>query len=416
MVETYRNNTDSMSTSEYAKNWTETSPNSKLRDINNLLGNSKLQNINEVKNLKDKIKKREYRNFQKMVWVPHNRCDWKLWKESLDYLKNYINRLSEKHNISLETIDALSSIKEEMWWSIVNYVDTLRIQRAEDAYLSNHETMNEQMYNKLFSWKERLQQWQLGDCYLVSGIFELANAQHFDTLMRTSVQRMKWDNWDLWYQIKIPLWEPSWRKILLKDSELKVAKIKGNDWYKLLELAYAKNKLRKNDKKWNTYAPITSSELGKIAWWWTHEVLQTFLGKNNIWFNDFWTMSNYRNGRTLAQSPQTAKKEIRNFLKNFVPSIWNKFVSLASLPWSNDRKSYTVWWKTIYRKHAYSLTWVEKDSKWNIKSIKVLNPRNRKWEWTNYQNFTLDEFFQAFSSISCGKIKTSTFLDNKSMG
>ena len=195
---------------------------------------------------------------------------------------------------------------------------------------------------------------------------------------------------------------------------MSVAKIIWKDGYKLLELAYAKNKLRKNDKQGNKYSPITEWEFAKIEWWWTQEVFTTFLWKNNIGFSDFWSMKNYRDNKTLSQLWKVAKKEICNFLKNYNPSIWNKFVSLASLPWSSDSKSYTVWWKKIYRRHAYSLTWVNKDSKWEIKSIRVLNPWNADWAWNNYQDFTLNEFFNSFSAISCGKIKTKEFLNHKS--
>ena len=346
------------------------------------------------------------------MWVPYNRCDWKLWNESLDYFNNYVNKICQKHNVSLSTQNSLWSLKADVW-RIENAVDTSRIQRNEAKYLATHETMNQNEYNKLFSGKEKLQQWQIGDCYLVSWIHELVRAQHFDTLMRTSFQRMRRSNWDLWYQIKIPLWEPSWRKILIKNSELKVAKINWNAWFKLLELAYAKNKLRKNDKQWNVYSPITPAEFSKIKWWWTHEVLTTFLWKNNIGFSDFWTMKNYGNNKTLSQSSSNAKKEIHNFLKNYNPSIGNRFVSLASLPGSSDSNSYTVWWKKIYRRHAYSLTWVKKDSKWEIKSITVLNPWNAQWAWKNYQDFTLNEFFNSFSAMSCGKVKTQNFLNNK---
>ena len=410
MVETLRNGRDSMITSEYAKNWTEKSQNSKLKTINSILNESKIQEINEVKNLKNIIKNREYRSLQKMIWVPYNKCDWKLWNESLDYFKNYINKLAKERHLFTQTNNDLSSL---LWnfdiWQYENFEDTLRIQNNGRQYLARHETISWAEYNKLFSGKENLQQWQLGDCYLVSWINELARAQHFDTLMRTSIQRKKRNNWELWYQIKIPLWEPSWRKILLKDSEISVAKIKWNTWYKLLELAYAKNKLRKNDRNGNRYYPITSSELKRISWWWTKEVLQSFLGKQNIWFNDFW----YNDKKEpLSKLSWTQKNEIHNFLKHYNPSIWNKFVSLSSLSWSNDTESYIVWWKKIYRKHAYSLTWVKKNSRWEIVSIRVLNPWNAQWTWKNYQDFTLNEFYSAFSAMSCGKIKIQNFLDN----
>lgn len=296
---------------------------------------------------------------------------------------------------------------------VQNGMDRFNIQRREDEYLAQHEKMSEGEYNRLFSGKERLKQWQFWDCYLVSWINELARAQHFDTLMRTSIQRMKRSNWDIWYQIQIPLWEPSWRKILIKNSELSIAKIKWSDWYKLLELAYAKNR-RPNNRGWNKYSPITHEEFAKIKWWWPHEVLEKFLGKKNIWFSDFGTMKNYSSWKTLSQSSEGAKKEIYNFLKNYNPQIWNKFVSLASLHWSSDWKSYVIWWKTLYRKHAYSITWIKKE-KWEVKSITVLNPWNSWGAGKNYQDFTVDEFFQAFSAMWCWTINRQTFLDNKSM-
>ncbi len=449
MIEVYRNNENSMSTPEFARNWTEKSPNSKLGEIKNIINkfltentpkkkdktlkdrikdkvrdnfgkllnisNTNSQNIKEIQTLKDKINRWEYRKFQIQIWLPYNKCDWKLWRESLSYLNNYLDKYIQQNNLIKETRLDLSNLKESVW-IIENSVDTVRIQKAEDRYLLQYETMNNWEYNRLFSWLENLQQWQLGDCYLVSWIYELARAQHFDTLMRTSIQRVRWkDGSGKWYQIKIPLWEPSWRKILIKDLELNNAKIIWKDGYKLLELAYAKNKLRKNDKQGNMYKPITPSELKKITWWWTHEVLTTFLWKNNIGFSDFWTMKNFLNNRTLSQSSPIAKNEIYKFLKNYNPSIGNKFVSLVSLPWSSDSKSYTVWWKKIYRRHAYSLTWVNKDSKWEIKSIRVLNPWNTQWVWENYQDFTLNEFFNSFSAMSCGKIKTKEFLNHKSV-
>lgn len=243
-------------------------------------------------------------------------------------------------------------------------------------------------------------------------MIELINAQHFRTLMRTSIQPVKRkDGSGSWYQIKIPLWEPSWRKILIKNSELNVAKIKWNTWYKILELVYAKNKLRKNDKQGNRYSPITPWEFAKIRWWLTHEVLQTFLWKQNISFNHFWYWRGWN--KPLKDLSNVQKSQIIWFLKNYVPSIWNKTLSLGSLQW-DDRKQYKVWKNTIYHWHAYSVKKVNKNEKGEIKSITILNPRNSKsWAWKQYQDLTIDEFFSAFSVMSCGKIKTKTFLDNK---
>ena len=416
MIEIDRRYETELKTSEYSKEWTEKSPKSKLNNIKRIFNNSRLDSIKEAKAMKDKLARREYRELQRLAGMKLKDCDWKLGPNSLAHIGNYINKLKATHRITSSTGAQIWHLGHNIW-EIQNVTDTLQIQHAEQQYLATHETMSVAEYNSLFSWKENLQQWQLWDCYLVSWLHELARAQHFDTLMRTSIQRVRWNDWSWaqWYQIKIPLWEPSWRRIYLKDSEVSIAKIRWNKWYKLLELAYAKNKLRKNDRNWNKYAPITPDELKRIEWGWTHEVLTTFLGKQNIWFNDFWTMKNYKNGKRLSSSSSQAKTEITNFLKNYNPKIWNKFVSLASLKGSSDTKSYTVWWKTLYHRHAYSLSWVKKDSAWNIASIRVLNPWNAKWAWKNYQDFTPNEFFNSFSAMSCWKIKTNNFLDQKSL-
>ena len=405
-IETQMNQQDSLITSEYAKKRTEKSSNSKLNVITKAFKDSKLSKIIEVNKLKVLIMNRSYREFQRLVWVPYKRCDWKLWNESLSYFKNHIDKLTKQNNTVTQTGSYLSNLHWNISminngiWQIQNVTDTINIQHNEAQYLATHETMSLDEYNRLFSWRENLQQWQLWDCYLVSSINQLTRAQHFDTLMRTSIQCVKWkDGSGSWYQIKIPLWEPTWRKILFKDSELSLAQIRWNIWYKLLELAYAKNKLRKNDKQGNMYRPITSWELSKIEWWRMKEVFESFLGKNNIGFNTFWD-KNRKNA--LNTIPQTSKNQLTWFLKNYTSSIWNKFVSLSSIWWKSDSDKYTIGWKTMYHKHAYALTWVNKDSNWNIKSITVLNPRNKKWDWKNYLNFTLDEFFQAFSFISCG--------------
>ena len=421
MVEKLTLNQDHLVTMEYAKRWTEKSQYSRLKDINTVLNDEWIKRIKEIEVLRTKINDREYRDFQKTLWIPLNKCDWKLWWQTFDYFKTYVDKIIQQEKTTKWARYYLWRLKESAtwlwddltwnninnWWPQQNQTDTVRIQRNEAEHMKKYETMSNTEYKKLFSWKESLQQWQLGDCYLVSWIHELARAQHFDTLMRTSIQYVKRDNWDLWYQIKIPLWEPSWRKILLKNSEIKVAKIRWNTGYKLLELAYAKNKLRKNDKKGNKYRPITTSELRKIEWWQTREVLQSFLGKKNIAFNDFW----YRDGwAPMTKLGNKQKEDIKNYLKHYDPSIWNKFVWLNSLTWKSDRDSYIIWWKRVYRRHAYSLAWVNKNKKWELASIRVLNPWNAKWNWKNYLNFTVDEFFKAFHAMSCWKINTRNFL------
>ena len=146
-----------------------------------------------------------------------------LLRESFWSNANTLNHKNgrERPRINLNTLQNNPhwNVDDNTVGMVQNVLDYVNIQRREDEYLAQYEKMDEGMYNRLFSGKEELRQWQLWDCYLVSWIIELANAQHFDTLIRTSIQRVKWrDDSGLWYIVMIPLWEPSWRKILLKEA------------------------------------------------------------------------------------------------------------------------------------------------------------------------------------------------------
>jgi len=419
-------------TSEVARDWTEHSPKSKLNQIKSKLNSARSNEARELKNL---INRREYRQFQKKIWITSfSQLDWKLWSRSFDYFNSYLQKVESARgvtdNISWElrnfrdriqtpgsTRDTTGNTGESR--DFVDYVhrpeyqqltDSARIHRASREYLSKHESMSENEYNRIFSWKEQLGQWQLGNCYLVSGFIELANTQYFDTLMRTSISRVQFkDDWAFWYNIRIPLWEPDGRDILIKDSELRMSSIRWNIGYKILELAYVKNK-RRNNRDWNRYAPVSQREMQWITWWTTHEVLQTFLGRHNIWFSDFWTGRLWTSWQTLSALSQRKKNEITNYLRNFNWRTWNTFTDLITAPskwW--DRNSFRVWWNTLYNQHAYALSSVDKNL-----NVYVKNPwNNQRKAWGTEIKLSLNEFFYAFSYIGIWKIKVNTFLDNR---
>ena len=425
-------------TPEIAKNWTEHSPKSKLNQINSKLNSAR---SNEAKELKNLINRREYRQFQKKIWIKSlSQLDWKLWPRTLDYFNSYLQRVESSRDVTDNTGRELRDFRDRIqrpgsardttgttggeFRDFVDYVhrpgyqqltDEARIHKASREYLSKHESMSENEYNRIFSWKEELAQWQLGNCYLVSGFIELANTQYFDTLMRTSITRVQFkDDWTLWYNIRIPLWEPDGRDILIKDSELSMASIRWNIGYKLLELAYVKNK-RRNNRDWNRYAPVSRWEMQWIVWWATNEVLQTFLGRHNIWFSDFWTGRLWASWQTLSALPQGKKDEITNYLRNFNWRTWNTFTDLGTAPSKRwDRDSFQVWWNTLYKQHAYALVSVKKDSNWNPIEIEAQNPWNSQRKvWGDNIKLSLNEFFHAFSYIGIWKIKIDTFLDDK---
>ena len=406
--------TNHLITSEAEKRWTENSPNSKLSDIESRLKSTK---SNEAKTLKNLIKNGEYKDFQKKIWITSfPDLDWKLWKKTFSYFVNYIEKFESQNNLIRDTRNELGEFMDYVHLPEFQQLsESSRIHKNAKEYLSKYETMSEFEYNRIFSGKEEIWQWQLGDCYLISWIIELTNTQYFDTLMRTSITRVQFkDDWSLWYNVRIPLWEPHGRDILIKDSELGFAKIKWNIGYKLLEIAYVKNR-RKNNTEWNKYSPVSEWEVQRIAWWWTNEVLQTFLGRHNIWFSDFWSSSAWNSWRTLSSLPQSNKTEITNYLRNFDWKIWNTFTNLVTWPSKNwDRDSFNVWWNTLYNQHAYALSSVEKDENWNVSYVNVKNPRNNQRKaWGADTRLSLNEFFHAFSYIWVGKIKVNGFLDDK---
>lgn len=414
-----------LTTSEAAKRRTETSPKSKLNEVNSRLNSAK---SNEAKQLKDLINKREYKDFQKKIWITwYYDLDWKIWPRTLEAFNTYMEKVERTNETVHQTNQNLQNLQNDVINNNNNnnqqvfqdYVHSPEYQQLSDSakihknareYLSKHESLSEADYNRLFAGKEQLSQWQIWNCYLVSWFIELANTDYFDTLMRTSITRVQFkDDGSLWYNIRIPLWEPNWRDILIKDSELIMAKINWNVGYKLLEIAYVKNR-RKNDREWNKYSPVTEAEYLATVWWFTDEVVRTFLWRHNMSVSYLWN-----NWRTLATFSQARRQEIEGILRNFNPSIWNRFISLVTppAPWW-DSSAFNVWWHTIYNKHAYAVSSVQKDRNWNIAYVSIKNPWNDRYmPWGTNINLTFNEFLSSFSYIWVCKIKADTFLDDR---
>jgi hypothetical protein len=415
----HRETVDTASTSQEAKIWNETSKDSKLNEILHKLDDeSKTKTTNNKSKLVQKwhtmILVWKYKEFQKEIWMTN--CNGKLWSETFDTLKNYLESLDQTESSQQDTQEWLKDLKQSITLpeTLDNHVDNLKISRAARKYLSKHESLSESIFNLIFSWKEEIRQWQLWNCYFISWLIELTNTQYFDTLMRTSISRVTFkDDWTPWFSIKIPLWEPNGRDILIKDSEILMARVKWNIGYKLLELAYVKNR-RPNNKEWNTYYPVTNSEIEWIRWWITREVLKTFLWSHNIWFSDFWSNLTDYKWETISNLPDSRKNEIANYLKNFNGTVWNNFTDLGTpMAPGWDSVSFNVWWNTLYHWHAYALHSVEKRQNWDIYVI-VRNPRNNtETDWGSNIKLSLNEFFHAFSYIWVWKIKVDTFLDDQ---
>jgi hypothetical protein len=146
----------------------------------------------------DLINKREYRDFQKKIWLTKAiDLDWKLWPKTLETLNNYLKKFERTQQTIHNTNNRLNQLQDYVHRPEYQQLsESARIHKNAREYLSKHESLSEADYNKLFSGKEQLQQWQIWNCYMVSALIELANTDYFDTLMRTSISRVKFkDDW-----------------------------------------------------------------------------------------------------------------------------------------------------------------------------------------------------------------------------
>ena len=425
----YHENSDNISTSQEAKNWNERSKNSKLNEILQKLDKeirwqTKINKSKKAQKLHTMLVLWKYKDFQKEIWMTN--CDWKLWGETFDNLKNYLENLNQTENTQKNIQQELSNL----WLSIKkteqttngnntvthlevinNQVNSSKINRPSKKILSEYKKLPEEDFNKIFSQKEKIQQWGIWDCFLVNAITALSNAQYFKTLIMNSVSRVRFkDDNSLWYNIKIPLWQSNGRDILIKDSELNIAEIKWNDGYKLLETAYVKS-IRKNDSEWNKYSPVTKTEFGKFweKWWSVTVTLRAFLGKHNVWFNDFWTLDLYKENKTLSELSINKKLEIVNFLKKYNWNIWDKYLFVWTPKSSEELIS--VWEIGIPSSHSLAISGCDFNDDWSIAHIHLKNPINEpsvKW-WGDF-SLNLYQFFKATACIEQCNINSNNLL------
>lgn len=264
----------------------------------------------------------------------------------------------------------------------------------ESLYLSMFRKLSDEDYQDMFRWLNNLRQWTLGDCYLVAAIKNLARSKYFNTLMMTSIERTGDDSFNLY----MPLWEPHWVKVKITSEDLKAAGIRGAEWYKVLEVWFAKYLLF---KEWIIPSPnivITDKLIKKIEAGSAWEAMLSLL-----WPKSF---TNIR----LTWDPKN-KLTVLNYLESFDPKdLWSISVSSKFKKWETDKRFYEVWWEAIYYGHAYNVCGIEKD--WDIIKYVILdNPHNdpKKPWWTKIKLKTSD-FLNCFSFIHISHL-TDNFLN-----
>ena len=299
--------------------------------------------------------------------------------------------------------------------AIKDKLDSNDINNRSETYLKNNETLKKEDFNRLFSGKEKIRQGRLWDCYLITTINILSRSHIFEPLIRTSVRIVQWG-----YTIRLPLWEPHGKTISIKNSELDAAAVQGNIWYKILEIAYAKQTTGESI--------ITKDSIQKIRGGRASKALQTLVGKNNIGFTTLCGLTKKdlaSNSASLISSetdsqnlpiPYSPKQisQIKNTLKNYQLAHWTKFIAVSSYPAKSDQRFYKIEGKQIFYRHAYAVLWVEKDSKGNISRVLIQNPWNKddknnpnngKWDFS----LSFENFLKAFPLMDIGNTTRKIF-------
>jgi len=299
--------------------------------------------------------------------------------------------------------------------AIKDKLDSNDINKKSETYLKNNETLKKEDFNRLFSGKEKIRQGRLWDCYLITTINILSRSHIFEPLIRTSVRIVQWG-----YTIRLPLWEPHGKTISIKNSELDAAAVQGNIWYKILEIAYAKQTTGESI--------ITKDSIQKIRGGRASKALQTLVGKNNIGFTTLCGLTKKdlaSNSPSLISSetdsqnlpiPYSPKQisQIKNTLKNYQLAHWTKFIAVSSYPAESDQHFYKIEGKQIFYRHAYAVLWVEKDSKGNISRVLIQNPWNKddknnpnngKWDFS----LSFENFLKAFPLMDIGNTTRKIF-------
>lgn len=136
-------------TPQVARIWTETSPKSRLKDINNKLNSLEWDKVNNLKSL---IQRREYVKFQKEIWLTHQKdLDWKLWGISFDMLELYLKKLDQIKENEESTRQDLSSLEASITQPQETIQDNTQLDENNAADLADNTP-----WNTVTNWTDRL--------------------------------------------------------------------------------------------------------------------------------------------------------------------------------------------------------------------------------------------------------------------
>jgi hypothetical protein len=273
-------------------------------------------------------------------------------------------------------------------------------------------------FDKYFDNRD-FKQWKLGNCYFVASLRSLMVNNNYKKLITSSVKMLTQDGKIKRFVVKMPLWEPNWESVYIEADDINQKQYVIRDW---------KRVERSGISQWSLWVKVLEAAYNEYVMWednWTLVNMEWWYGSlailNLLWRENV-KIFNYRIPKLNILNPkknqskaafQEYKPEfdniefesVKQFLLWFNPN--EQIVTLSSKSWETDEKTYLIWWKEFYYRHAYSLVWVKKN--WNdIESIDVINPHDT----SKTISLSYLEFISTFSRISGAKL-TNNFMDNK---
>ena len=328
---------------QYVLKWTKDVYNYRVEDIYFI----KSLTIEELKEIEKKSKKLGFRWF--------NNYTLKALHNISEGVFNYCVENNINNAADINKVKAMYSIWDRK--SLKEYI------QRKNNYLEENKLLSDEKFEEYFWWKwkyskHEIYQWDIWLCYLYSWLQILKKMNGFDVLVQTNLKET-----DYWRMVRYPFSTWNWIKVN-KDEIDKTVEIPWEDWkmhevyinsiwdyqwFKILEIAYIKNKLL-NMKQWwkkikswtgkedNPYdIEINSKNLTKVEWWKTIRSLKELLWEESIY--EWLIEANHiipiakrlekcRAPENIVKNAKKHAKETENRIDKIFDLYWTGFISI----------------------------------------------------------------------------------------
>lgn len=370
--------TNYLKTAESAKEWTRHDSHSCLpiiqsRYINLISKHSSIGQFPEVKELKDLIRNGEYREFQRRIGCPVNKCDGRLWAESLKYFDVYVENFLKKN------FDEWHQNNEqvEQWHPIT-----------------------EQEFNKYFSW-ESFRQSNMWNCRLVAAVDSLVGLWQYKELIFNNVRRT-----ENGFIFRMPL----------RTKEAQNSEVKGNFFHEWDNYIVTKDMYSwEKSKRWR---------LNLLSWKEWHKALAYVLWRLHTWHDNFsyeelqWLWLWEESPLEYAVYPTVSERKEKILDDSFPPSLEN-------LLWNFNPKTDMMtiwvqqwdWYSELLPGNLFFGRWhivsIEKTrhTNWRL-MVRISNPRNA---WMYYDT-SFSQLRNCATSYNWASLNVNANRDKKIKG